>query len=220
MIAAAFSLVYEGTTFAEDIIDTNNANFIYSLSPILRTLLGFLFGIAFILSTKKMLTKYEHVKLGDVDSINAKKMVLIVFVMTLHSLTEGVGIGVSFGGKGGNHLGQFISLSLAVHNIPEGLAIALVLTSRKVSNLRAGLWAIFTSLPQPLMAVPSFIFVDHFIPMFPIGLGFASGAMANVAIFELLVEAVEDTSYLTTGIVSILSFCLMILIQESVKVAI
>ena len=48
------------------------------------------------------------------------------------------GIGVSFGGIKGMQLGQFIALSLAVHNIPEGLAIGIVLTTRKVSKVRAG----------------------------------------------------------------------------------
>jgi zinc transporter ZupT len=135
--------------------------------------------------------------------------------MTLHSLTEGVGIGVSFAGK--EKLGQFISLSLAVHNIPEGLAVALVLTSRKVSKLRSALWAIFTSIPQPLMALPAFLFVENFKKILPVGLGFASGAMSFVAIFELLVEAIEDTNISVTGIVGVLAFILMWFLQELVK---
>lgn len=45
---------------------------------------------------------------------------------------------MSFGGIKGMQLGQFIALSLAVHNIPEGLAVGLVLTTRKVSKVRAG----------------------------------------------------------------------------------
>jgi zinc transporter ZupT len=39
-----------------------------------------------------------------------------------------VGVGVSFGG--GEELGVFITAAIAVHNIPEGLAISLVLVPR------------------------------------------------------------------------------------------
>lgn len=87
---------------------------------------------------KKFLDQFEDFSEFDFKGANAQKMILIIVVMTLHSLSEGIGIGVSFGGQSGMKLGQFITLSLAVHNIPEGLAVALVLRARDVSNIRTG----------------------------------------------------------------------------------
>jgi ZIP family zinc transporter len=124
---------------------------------------------------------------------------------------------VSFGGQSGMQLGQFISLSLAVHNIPEGLAVALVMTTRKVSQLRAALWAVLTSLPQPMMAVPAFIFVEQFIDVLPSGLGFAAGAMAYVAVFELLMEAVQDSGLPVAAAVSTVACGAMMVAQEYLK---
>ena len=57
--------------------------------------------------------------------------------MTVHSFAEGVGVGVSFGG--GQSLGLVTALAIAIHNIPEGLAISLVLSWRRASAARGRL---------------------------------------------------------------------------------
>lgn len=198
MIAASYSLLHEGFTF-DDPNDTSE------LSSGVRAVIGSGIGLIFIVITEKFLSKYEDLTVGGLGGADAKRALLIFFVMTLHSFSEGVGIGVSFGGIHGSELGVFISTSLAVHNIPEGMAMAVTLLPRGTTLLTAVVWAVMTSIPQPLMAVPAYEFVHHFIPFLPLGLGFAGGAMAWVALFELLKEAVEDSGLVTTGIVSTLS---------------
>ena len=108
MCAASYSLFVEGCTFHDDNDDS-------SLSPVLRTAIGCVMGLLFILGTKSFLDSHEDVKVGSLSGADTRKILLIVFVMTLHSFSEGVGIGVSFGGEHGNELGVFISASLAVH---------------------------------------------------------------------------------------------------------
>lgn len=107
MIAASYSLFVEGCTYS----DPDDKSF---LATELRTAIGAILGLAFILATKKFLDQYEDLKVGGLGGTDARKALLIFFVMTLHSFSEGVGIGVSFGGVHGSELGLFISASLAV----------------------------------------------------------------------------------------------------------
>jgi zinc transporter ZupT len=116
---------------------------------------------------------------------------MIVGVMTVHSFTEGVGVGVAFGD--GQALGALITTAIAVHNIPEGLAISLVLVPRGIGVLRAAGWSVFSSLPQPLMAVPAFLLVEWFEPFLPAGLGFAAGAMVWMVAAQLLPDALRTS---------------------------
>ena len=158
-----------------------------------RTVLGALVGVAFIEVTRRRLGHaHAQLHIDVLRGADARAGLLIVTVMTVHSFTEGVGVGVSFGG--GDELGAFITAAIAVHNIPEGLAISLVLVPRGVTAWRAAGWSVFTSLPQPLMAVPAFLLVEWFAPLLPAGLGFAGGAMVWMVAVELVPEAREDLS--------------------------
>ena len=177
---------------------------------VVRTALGALVGVAFIEITRRRLGHtHEHLHLGRLRGADARKALLIVGVMTVHSFSEGVGVGVSFGG--GEALGVFITAAIAVHNIPEGLAISLVLVPRGVAVWRAAGWSIFSSLPQPLMAVPAFLLVEWFEPVLPIGLGFAGGAMVWMVAKELVPEAREDLSAgMVAGVIALSTIAMIV----------
>ena len=207
MIAASYSLLSEGWAFE----DPNDES---KIPVYVRTIIGACVGLVFINVTERVLHEYEDLSVGGLAGADAKRALLIFFVLTLHSFSEGVGIGVSFGGAHGSELGVFISASLAVHNIPEGLAMSVTLMPRGTTLVTAIVFAILTSIPQPLMAVPAYQFVSLFIQILPAGLGFAGGAMAWVALFELLKEAIEDSGLVTTAFVSTASLIGMHFLNE------
>lgn len=199
MLAASFGLVYEGVNYS-----------------LLRALGGALIGLIFIVVVRKVLQRDEHPAVfAGMSNMDARKALLIVGVMTVHSFTEGVGVGVSFGG--GTELGLFITLAIAVHNIPEGLAISLVLVPRGVRWSRAAFWSVFSSLPQPLMAVPAFIFVESFRPLLPCGLGFAAGAMIWMVFSELMPDALDEASSNLVAVIVTLSILAMLAFQVLIR---
>jgi len=154
-----------------------------------RTAVGIALGVCFVLVTERYLEHDHGHTLGSLQGEDARRALLIVGVMTVHSAAEGIGVGAAF--ADGSTLGLLIAIAIAVHNIPEGLAISLVLVPRGTSVRAAAGWSIFSSLPQPLLAVPAFLFVDTFTSVLPVALGFAAGAMAWMVLGELLPEALE-----------------------------
>jgi zinc transporter ZupT len=180
MLGASIGLVYEGTSYGAQ-----------------RTILGALAGGVFIYVSQRRLDSQRMLRLGALEGADARKALMIVGVMTIHSFAEGVGVGVAFGAE--ETLGILIGLAIAVHNIPEGLAISLVLVPRGTSPRTAAAWSVFSSLPQPLMAVPAFLFVEAFAEFLPVGLGFAAGAMIWLVAADLVPEALETSKPATVA---------------------
>lgn len=221
MLSASLGLITEGVTLdplpATPLQLTAGLLQRTLLEPWARTVGGGLLGLVFIFASKGMLDEHEDLKLEGLTGMDARKALLLIGVMTLHSFSEGVGIGVSFGGGAGHRMGPLISTALCIHNVPEGLAVALVLVPRGVSRSRAALWCILTSMPQPLMALPAYLFVEHAQIFLPIGLGFAAGAMIWMVFTDLIPEARRDMdSSLAMAFVVLLAALGMSLVQHIV----
>jgi len=193
MVAASLALFVEGVRFG-----------------VLRTLIGMVAGALFIHVTNRVLHERE-VSFGSLQGADALKALTIVAVMTVHSATEGIGVGVSYGG--GDALGVFVTIAIAIHNIPEGLAISLVLVPRGARVRTAAWWSVFSSLPQPLVAVPAFLFIEQVQSFLPVGLGFAAGAMVWLSATELVPDARANASPRAALLVGGAAFAAMIGLQ-------
>jgi zinc transporter, ZIP family len=152
-----------------------------------RVVAGAAAGIVVIWLGRRLIGDHEHVAFGVLRGAEAWRALVVIAIFTVHSFSEGVGVGVSYGD--GQRLGVLITAAIAIHNIPEGLAISLVMVPQGASVRSAAWWSVFSSLPQPLVAAPAFLFVESFRQFLPAGLGFAAGAMTWVVLRELLPEA-------------------------------
>ncbi len=153
-------------------------------------ILGLLLGAVFFRYTEKHFTQPKFNKSFLKNNIS-KRGFLIFMAMFAHSIPEGIAIGVAFA-TGHFDFGIVMALAITVHNIPEGIAISLPLKKDGVSTKDCALISIMTSVPQPVMAVPSALLAWVFEPLLPIGLGFAGGAMIYLVISELIPDALEE----------------------------
>lgn len=176
----------------------------------LEVIAGMIAGAAFFARTARLVER-QHWTLGDWDERASRKSILVIATMFVHSVPEGIAIGVGYA-TGEIRLGVLLAAAIAVHNIPEGTAVSLPLRARGASIWRCAGYAILTSVPQPLLAVPAFMLTSVFQPLVAPSLGFAGGAMIFLVMSELLPDSLESCSRgetawaVTLGLVGMLGF--------------
>jgi len=177
--------------------------------------LGITLGAAFFGAATRWLHTNEDFDFLGLRKKGGSAALLIVVAMTLHSLPEGIAVGVGYGSSD-TKLGFAVALAIAIHNIPEGVAITLALRPKGVSTLGCMGFAILTSVPQVIGAVPAAWAVWIFEPMLPAGMGFAAGAMTYLVVAELLPEATDRAGKHLTPLAFIVGIVLMMLMGVAV----
>ena len=216
MITASFGLIYEWMRLQEGelLVDVLyfQQTFLWVSWAIRWVVWWILLWLLFIVYCDKVLSKYDNISVHHLKWADAKKVLLIIWIMTLHSFTEGIAVWVSFWPS--ESFWIFIALAIALHNIPEWLAISTVLVPKWYTWWQAAWRSVFSSLPQVIMAVPAFLFVQQFAPFLPVGLWFAAWAMIWMAISELLPDALENWPKELMATIVTLWVTAMILFQQ------
>lgn len=141
----------------------------------------------------------------------SRQSILLILTLFVHSIPEGVAIGVGYA-TGEMRFGLLLAVAIAVHNIPEGTAVSLPLRANGASINACFWYAVLTSVPQPIVAVPAFLLISVFQPLLAASLGFAGGAMIFLVMMELLPDSFNACSRsdaawgVTVGLVAMLGF--------------
>lgn len=200
----------------------------WHLVDLLPIIGGILLGAVFLALTERYLHAYEASTTARQPqrwkAWGGRVGLLVFLAMTVHSIPEGVAVGVGYTSDAvpateamariqAERLGPTLALAVAIHNIPEGLAVAIPLRSAGASLWRCFWAAVFTSLPQPIAAIPAVLLAWFFAPLMPVLMGFAAGAMIFLVVLELIPEALETASPMRIAWAFLLGFCGMMLIQ-------
>ncbi len=91
----------------------------------------------------------------------------------------------------GSSLGFSVALTIALHNIPEGMAMAAPMCAAKLDPARVAMWGALAGLPMAVGALIGAIVGTVSSAVLSVCLGFAGGAMVFITADELIPDAQE-----------------------------
>ena len=144
---------------------------------------------------------------------------MLVLAVTLHNITEGMSVGVTFAGAllgnaGITMAGAFaLAVGIAIQNFPEGAIISMPLRSEGVSRMRSFVYGSLSGIVEPIAAVVTILLASQIVPALPYLLAFAAGAMSYVVVEELIPESQtgEHSNIGTIGVA--LGFVVMMILD-------
>ncbi|MDG5813646.1 ZIP family metal transporter [Chitinispirillales bacterium ANBcel5] len=182
----------------------------YEFGSKLSTVIGFIFGVALMFLVDRVLP-HAHVttseKLEEENPQNLKPMkdpVLRTGFLVLFGIALHnlpEGLAIGAGLESSQQLGFIIAIAIALHNIPEGLAIAGPLKSGGLTNIKILLLVLSAGLMTPIGAIIGHLFFNISDVFVGGALAFAAGAMVYIVNDELVPSANKlNTHFANIGI--------------------
>ncbi|KMQ49822.1 Zinc transporter, ZIP family [Chitinispirillum alkaliphilum] len=182
----------------------------YEFGSMASTVIGFVLGVALMFLVDRILP-HAHVTTSDnfeeENPENLKPMkspVLRTGFLVLFGIALHnlpEGLAIGAGLESSQHLGFVIAIAIALHNIPEGLAIAGPLKSGGLTNMKILLLTVSAGLMTPVGAIIGHLFFNISEVFVGGALAFAAGAMVYIVNDELVPSANKlNTHYANIGI--------------------
>lgn len=182
--------------------------------------IGFLLGVGFLLLLDTIIP-HLHLSSDKPEGMKSslKRTTMLILAVTLHNIPEGMAVGVVFAGfLSGNveisYSGALaLSLGIALQNFPEGAIISMPLKSEGMSKCKSFLYGTLSGIVEPIGAILTILLTSIFVPVLPLLLSFAAGAMIYVVVEELIPEF-NKGEHSNIGVIGVsIGFVLMMILD-------
>lgn len=176
---------------------------------------GMALGVALMLGLDYF-TPHEHEKTGPCGPGHERCGRAWLFVFAIALHNLPEGMAIGVSfAQGDMSVGFPLTTAIALQDIPEGLAVALTLRSAGISPGKSVLIAIATGVFEPIGALLGVTLAGGYMLAYPIGLGLAGGAMLFVVSHEVIPETHRSGHQTLATIGLMIGFALMMILDTT-----
>lgn len=182
-------------------------------SNYLTATIGFAFGALFMFLLDILLS-HKHFEIKEKGLINPH-LVRAGILIAIGIALHNIPEGIAVG-AGFAHLPRFgllIAIAIGLHNIPEGIATTMFIRCGGKRRIDCLKIAFLSGIVEPIGAIVAFFFLKQFNFLIPISLAFAGGVMVYITLDELIPMARRHGQAHLTSIGIILGAIFMLILH-------
>lgn len=196
-------------------LELARAGSVHSFTASIPIALGVALGTAFVAWLHGALP-HEHFAKGREGADSARLRRVWLFALALALHNVPEGLAVGVGvASGDEHVSLPVTLGIAVQNVPEGLIVALAFVAAGYTKREALLVTAATGIVEPVAACFGWTALQFVSAAMPAALSFAAGAMIYVVSHEIIPESHREERSVVATWGLVLGVLLMVLVDAA-----